>query len=905
MMRLSSLLPEEEMSMSLICQLLIKKAMPVSLSWSPQVLISSGIRDSCKKGKHHRASFKIKRLFSINKSLHLLHIDLFRPVKPQTISYNKYTLVIIDEYSRKMENLNEVRVKELRSDNRTEFRNHKLEELCDEKARTMLNSAKLPKQFWGEAVNTACYIQNRSIIVKRHGKTSYDVFRGRSPDISYFYVFGCPIYIHNHRNHLGKFDEKADDGFFLGYSLVAKAFKVSVTSEDPLEFIKVNNYPALNEPDPTESADHFEPHIDLVNIISEPFAGIITRSRIRDSDVALDSECLYVNFLSKMEPKKLIEALEEERWIIAMQEELTQFEINKVWTLVPKPHGKIIIGTKWIWKNKMDENGIIIKSKARLVAQGYNQQEGINYEETFAPVARLEAIRIFLAYAAYMGFMVYQIDVKSAFLNWKILEEVYQANPKESHLVAVKRIFRYLKGTPNLGLWYPKGSSFDLKVYFDSDYAGSEAEYVPIFCDNTSVIAISNNPVLHSRTKHIDIMYHFIRDHILKGDIKLHFVPTDLQLADIFTKPLAEPIFTRLVAELGMLNIEKQVNFKCADGLIAFNNAISLLEHSNELYRPMLCFLLNCCINKSLTLQRSAMYVEYLKEFWYTTAVEEETKTITFSLSWCDKPMSFTQDEFISAIGLPICKDTVPLPPKETVRAGLATLDNYISNDLTLVKPHTITAASFQKPLASKVALTSHMLKVSKLFQEPEQSLIPPFREVNADDTADKSLSRTYVQPVTQLKAPTDLKIKKKKIPPSSKPKSPYKVRVILPKKQVTKTQHAKVTVATADVTKSLEAFELAEEQVNQSSAAEAEKVLDQKVKETVQESGLVAMEDVNFEQIMDKFDSKTQGAQENVESPYDTESEIKIIKSYQAVLEIIINKLKSDSYRVKSGRHS
>ncbi|GJS21095.1 hypothetical protein Tco_0449727 [Tanacetum coccineum] len=82
---------------------------------------------------------------------------------------------------------------------------------------------------------------------------------------------------------------------------------------------------------------------------------------------------------------------------------------------------------------------------------------------------------------------------------------------------------------------------------------------VPIIYDNTSVIAISNNPVLHSRTKHIDIRYHFIRDHILKGDIELHFVPTELQLADIFTKPIAEPSFTRLVAELGMLNIEKDV----------------------------------------------------------------------------------------------------------------------------------------------------------------------------------------------------------------------------------------------------------------------------------------------------------------------------------------------------------
>ncbi|GKB29736.1 hypothetical protein Tco_0869137 [Tanacetum coccineum] len=171
----------------------------------------------------------------------------------------------------------------------------------------------------------------------------------------------------------------------------------------------------------------------------------------------------------------------------------------------------------------------------------------------------------------------------------------YQANPKESHLIAVKRIFRYLKGTPSLGLWYPKCSGFDLKGYSDSDYAGcnmdrkstsgaSKAEYVaaagccvnilkiksqltdydiiyekvPIFCDNTSAIAISNNLVLHSRTKHIDIRYHFIRDHILKGDIELNFIPTQYQLADIFTKPLDEPTFKRLIVKLGMLNIDSK-----------------------------------------------------------------------------------------------------------------------------------------------------------------------------------------------------------------------------------------------------------------------------------------------------------------------------------------------------------
>ncbi|GJZ56101.1 retrovirus-related pol polyprotein from transposon TNT 1-94 [Tanacetum coccineum] len=204
---------------------------------------------ACEKGKHHRASFKTKRSFSISKSLHLLHMDLFGPVKPQTISHNKFTLVIIDEYSRKMENLNEVRVKKLRSDNGIEFKNHKMEEFCDEKdisqnfsspseqngiaerrnktlieaARTMLNSAKLPKQIWGEVVNTSSYTQNRSIIVKRHGKTSYDVFSWRFSVISAFslcLVVSC--HIHKSQVHFGKVCmEKADDGiYFIGYSIV-------------------------------------------------------------------------------------------------------------------------------------------------------------------------------------------------------------------------------------------------------------------------------------------------------------------------------------------------------------------------------------------------------------------------------------------------------------------------------------------------------------------------------------------------------------------------------------------------------------------------------------------------------------------------------------------------------------
>ncbi|GJS01872.1 putative ribonuclease H-like domain-containing protein [Tanacetum coccineum] len=139
--------------------------------------------------------------------------------------------------------------------------------------------------------------------------------------------------------------------------------------------------------------------------------------------------CLFACFLSQVEPKKVIQALTDPSWIEAMQDELLQFKLQKVWTLVDLPYGKRAIGTKWVYRNKKDERGIVVRNKARLVAQGYTQEEGIDYDEVFAPVARIEAIRLFLAYASFMNFVVYQMDVKSAFLYGKIEEEVYVCQP--------------------------------------------------------------------------------------------------------------------------------------------------------------------------------------------------------------------------------------------------------------------------------------------------------------------------------------------------------------------------------------------------------------------------------------------------------------------------------------------
>ena len=153
-------------------------------------------------------------------------------------------------------------------------------------------------------------------------------------------------------------------------------------------------------------------------IISDYNQGVQTRS-------STQTFCAFNAFISQVEPKTVEEALKDSNWITAMQEELHQFERNKVWRLVPRPPDRPVIGAKWVFRNKLDDQGTITRNKARLVAKGYNQQEGIDYDETFAPVARLEAIRMLIAYVAHRGFKLYQMDVKSAFLNGLLQEEVY------------------------------------------------------------------------------------------------------------------------------------------------------------------------------------------------------------------------------------------------------------------------------------------------------------------------------------------------------------------------------------------------------------------------------------------------------------------------------------------------
>ncbi|GKA62675.1 putative ribonuclease H-like domain-containing protein [Tanacetum coccineum] len=544
----------------------------------------------------------------------MLHMDLFGPTFVRSINHKIYCLVVTDDYSRfswvfflatkdetsgilktfitGIENQINHKVKIIRCDNGTEFKNNDMNQFCGmkgikrefsvartpqqngvaerknrtliEAARTMLADSLLPTTFWAEAVSTACYVQNRVLVTKPHNKTPYELLHGRPPSISFMRPFGCPVTILNTLDPLGKFDGKADEGFFVGYSINSKAFRVFNTRtrkvEENLHITFLENKPnvAGSGPDwlfdidlltnsmnyepitagnqtnkntegvvaddagkktnekpankgerngqekeggasnkesyatstnrvstisPSVSAtrqsfdnandlltDPFmldlEGTVDLLNtgifssafddedegaevdinnmettmnvspipitrihkdhpkdqIIGDINSATQTRRMTKISkEHALVSyinkqrrtnhkdyqNCLFACFLSQKEPKKVIQALDDPSWIQAMQEELLQFKLQKVWTLIDLPNGKRANGTKWVFRNKKDERGIIVRNKARLI----------------------EAIKLFLAYTSFMGFIVYRMGVKSAFLYGTIEEEVYVYQP--------------------------------------------------------------------------------------------------------------------------------------------------------------------------------------------------------------------------------------------------------------------------------------------------------------------------------------------------------------------------------------------------------------------------------------------------------------------------------------------
>nr|GEU31878.1 ribonuclease H-like domain-containing protein [Tanacetum cinerariifolium] len=420
---------------------------------------------ACLKGKQHKVSFKSKIQNSISLPLFMLHMDLFGPTFISSIMHKKYCLVITDDFSRftwvfflatkdsrifknfitEIENLVDKKVKIIRGDNETKFKNRVMNDFCEEKGiKREYSVARSPQQN-----------KNRILLVKPHFKTPYELFRGRTHALSFMRPFGCHVTILNTLDHFGKFDGKSDkstkDVNIVSPSINTASSNINTASptvntvrqsddffgvDDDMRSLDgveldISNisttYPVLTTPNTRIKKDH-----SLDNVIGDIQSVVQTRritvttdeqgfiSAIYEEKTHEDLHtCLFACFFSQEEPKRITNALKDPAWVKAMQEELLQFHPQKVWTLVDLPRGKRAIGIKWVFRNKKDERGIVIRNKARLVPRGCTQEEGIDYDEVFAPVARIEAIRLFLAYASFMGFLVYQMDVKSAFISTK------------------------------------------------------------------------------------------------------------------------------------------------------------------------------------------------------------------------------------------------------------------------------------------------------------------------------------------------------------------------------------------------------------------------------------------------------------------------------------------------------
>nr|GEY01617.1 retrovirus-related Pol polyprotein from transposon TNT 1-94 [Tanacetum cinerariifolium] len=625
---------------------------------------------SCEQGKSKRSSHPPKLVPNSRQRLHLFHMDLCGPMRIASINGKRITILL------------QSHVIIIRTDNGIEFKNQELKEYFDtvgishqmssvrtpqqngvverqnrtlvEAARTMLIFSRALLFLWAEAIATACFTQNLSIIHRRFNKTPYELINSRKSDIPFLHVFDALCYPKNDREDIGKLGAKSDIGFFIGSkprlqsmtsgqislgldltyapstittqqptedsaptptNSSSNATNIPITSRDVDELnlnAMVNGNTFVNpfansstsaaessssqNVDPSNMHTFYQPYPHkfqwtkdhpLEQVIGAPSRPVLTRNQLRsDGDM-----CMYALTVSTMEPKNVKEAMTDPAWIDSMQEELLQFK-------------------------RLD---------SCVVVRGYRQEEGIAFKESFAPIARMEAIRIFLAYAAHKSFTVFQMDVKTVFLPGSLKEDVYVCQPEgfidadhPSHVYKLKKALYGLKQAPRAWRFYddilvvnqspcgifinqskyvleilnkfgmkscdPIGTPMEIKDKLDldqndADYAGCKDTFkstsgraqflgeklltdygyhfnkIPIYCDSKSAIAISCNPVQHSRTKHIAVRYHFIKEHVEKGTIELYFVKTDYQLADIFTKALPADCFNYLVRRLGMRSL--------------------------------------------------------------------------------------------------------------------------------------------------------------------------------------------------------------------------------------------------------------------------------------------------------------------------------------------------------------
>ncbi|XP_057452263.1 uncharacterized protein LOC130744085 [Lotus japonicus] len=405
----------------------------------------------CQVGKQTQTSHKKLTHVATTRSLELLHMDLMGPMQKENLWWKKHVFVCVDDFSRF-------------TWNGVVERKHRT---LQESARMLLHGKKVPYHLWAEVINTACYIYNRVIVRSGTDSTSYELWKCKKPAVKYFHVFGSKCYILTDREQRRKLDPKSDERIFLGYSMNSKAYMVfnsrtktmkesiNVVVDDSgnnleednadgddnvpqtvdertnvtnirsdIESEEQNEHVSPKEVVPSIKIQKIHPKKNIIENLNE---GVITRS----IDI-IENAC----FISKIEPKNIKEALTDEYWMNVSG-----------------------------FSEKSDENGTVTRNNARLVAQGYTQIEGIDFDETFAPVACLDSIRLLLGVACLLKFKLYQVDVNSAFLNDYLNEEVYVEQTKgfvdptfPDHVYKLRKVMYGLQQAPRA--WYERLTEF-------------------------------------------------------------------------------------------------------------------------------------------------------------------------------------------------------------------------------------------------------------------------------------------------------------------------------------------------------------------------------------------------------------------------------------------------------------
>ena len=465
--------------------------------------------ESCPQGKQHRTKFSSSSRRA-EEPLDLVHSDLCGKMNEKSLSGAEYFLSFIDDKTRyvwvyflkskdqvfekflewktMVEKSTGRKLKAIRTDNGGEFTSKEFEahlttegvrhevtipknpeqngvaermnRTLVETARSILVNANLPHRFWAEALSTATFLRNRSPTKAVCGMTPHEAWTGEKPRVDGLRVFGCQAFVHVPKDERKKLDPKSRKCILLGYGTTTKGYRLYDSLKKKVFHSRdvIFNEQKCGFTDPSQAQKEPQPLVylecsDEPSETIEPSVPVVRRSeRERRQTDFYGYQC---NLSDVKEPKSVSDALTNQEWVDAMKAEIDSLHDNSVWELVQLPEGRKPVGSKWVFKVKTNADGSIERCKARLVAQGYSQKEGLDYDETFSPVVRSESVRSVIALASKNGLKLHQMDITTAFLNGDLEEEVYMKQPEgfladgQEHLVCrLKKSIYGLKQSP-------------------------------------------------------------------------------------------------------------------------------------------------------------------------------------------------------------------------------------------------------------------------------------------------------------------------------------------------------------------------------------------------------------------------------------------------------------------------